>query len=194
MRSAASSVLMPCASSVVVFGRVPGEGEEDLVEARLAEREVGQADAVLGERGDRLGAAVGVRARTLQRGRVGLELDEAELAREDRLGLGALLGVEQADVQRAASRPTPSAGPGVPSAITWPWSITAIPSASWSASSRYCVQSRIVVPSARSARMMSQTWLRERGSSPVVGSSRNISSGVTTMLAAMSSRRRMPPE
>ena len=84
--------------------------------------------------------------------------------------------------------------PGVPSAITLPWSITAIPSASWSASSRYCVQSRIVVPSATSARMMSQTWLRERGSSPVVGSSRNISCGVTTMLAAMSSRRRMPPE
>jgi uncharacterized protein YlxP (DUF503 family) len=36
--------------------------------------------------------------------------------------------------------------------------------------------------------------LRERGSRPVVGSSRNISRGVTTMLAAMSSRRRMPPE
>jgi hypothetical protein len=30
--------------------------------------------------------------------------------------------------------------------------------------------------------------------SPVVGSSRNITCGVTTMLAAMSSRRRMPPE
>ena len=42
--------------------------------------------------------------------------------------------------------------------------------------------------------MMSHTWLRERGSSPVVGSSRNITCGVTTMLAAMSSRRRMPPE
>ncbi len=52
----------------------------------------------------------------------------------------------------------------------------------------------MVVPPATSARMMSQTWLRERGSRPVVGSSRNISSGVTTMLAAMSSRRRIPPE
>jgi hypothetical protein len=41
--------------------------------------------------------------------------------------------------------------------------MTAIPSASWSASSRYWVQSRIVVPPAESARMMSQTWLRERG-------------------------------
>jgi hypothetical protein len=78
--------------------------------------------------------------------------------------------------------------------MTRPRSITAMPSASWSASSRYWVQSRIVVPSATSARAISQTWLRERGSSPVVGSSRNISRGVTTMLAAMSSRRRMPPE
>ena len=83
---------------------------------------------------------------------------------------------------------------GVPSAITVPWSITAIPSASWSASSRYWVQSRIVVPCAANWRMMSHTWFRDRGSSPVVGSSRNISSGVTTMLAAMSSRRRIPPE
>ena len=39
------------------------------------------------------------------------------------------------------------------------------------------MQSRIVVPSSASARMMPQTWFRERGSRPVVGSSRNISSG-----------------
>ena len=70
---------------------------------------------------------------------------------------------------RTCSAPEPTEAlswPGVPSAITLPWSITAIPSASWSASSRYCVQSRIVVPPATSARMMSQTWLRERGSRP----------------------------
>jgi hypothetical protein len=78
--------------------------------------------------------------------------------------------------------------------MTLPWSMTAMPSASWSASSRYCVHSRIVVPSAANARMISHTWLRERGSSPVVGSSRNITCGVATMLAAMSSLRRIPPE
>ena len=53
--------------------------------------------------------------------------------------------------RRTCSAPEPTdalSWPGVPSAITLPWSITAIPSASWSASSRYCVQSRIVVPSA----------------------------------------------
>ena len=45
-----------------------------------------------------------------------------------------------------------------------------------------------------SARTMSHTWLRLRGSRPVVGSSRKSRSGVMTMLAAMSMRRRMPPE
>ena len=95
----------------------------------------------------------------------------------------------------SAPRPTDAFScAGVPSAITRPWSITAIRSASWSASSRYWVHSSTVVPWPTSARTMSQTWLRERGSRPVVGSSRNISRGVTTMLAAMSRRRRMPPE
>jgi hypothetical protein len=84
--------------------------------------------------------------------------------------------------------------PGVPSAMTLPWSITAIRPASRSASSRYCVVSRTVVPLATTIRMMSQTWLRLRGSRPVVGSSRNSRSGVLRMLAPMSRRRRMPPE
>ena len=97
--------------------------------------------------GDRLGAAVGVRALHLQRRRVGFEVDEPE-SRRGRLGLRALLRVEQ---RGPAARRCPTdafSWPGVPSAITLPWSITAIPSASWSASSRYCVQSRIVVPAA----------------------------------------------
>ena len=41
---------------------------------------------------------------------------------------------------------------------------------------------------------MSHSSLRLRGSSPVVGSSRNSTSGDATRLAARSSRRRMPPE
>ena len=61
----------------------------------------------------------------------------------------------------------------MPSAITRPWSITAIRSASWSASSRYWVVSSSVVPSRTSSRTIVQIWLRLRGSSPVVGSSRN---------------------
>ena len=66
---------------------------------------------------------------------------------------------------------------GVSSAITRPRSITAIRSASWSASSSICVVSTTVVPSATSARTAAHTSLRPRGSSPVVGSSRNSTGG-----------------
>jgi hypothetical protein len=61
---------------------------------------------------------------------------------------------------------------GVPVAITLPWSITTMSWANWSASSKYCVVSSTVTPSAVRVRTMSQTSLRLRGSSPVVGSSR----------------------
>src|SRR5688572_9156687 len=43
-------------------------------------------------------------------------------------------------------------------------------------------------------RTSSHTWLRPRGSRPVVGSSRKRICGIATRLAAMSIRRRMPPE
>ncbi len=82
----------------------------------------------------------------------------------------------------------------VPSATFRPWSITAIRSASWSASSRYWVVSRIVLPCCTSSRIVVHIWPRVRGSSPVVGSSRKISGGRVIRLAARSSRRRMPPE
>ena len=75
-----------------------------------------------------------------------------------------------------------------------PRSMTAIRSASWSASSRYCVVSSTVQPPTTSSRMVSHIWPRVRGSSPVVGSSRKISGGRVIRLAARSSRRRMPPE
>jgi hypothetical protein len=93
-------------------------------------------------------------------------------------------------VERTASR----RDSGVPWATLTPRSITAIRSASWSASSRYCVVSRTVQPSVTSSRMVSHIWPRVRGSSPVVGSSRKISGGRLMRLAARSSRRRMSPE
>ena len=104
------------------------------------------------------------------------------------------LGIDAGARAARPSRPSALSSPLVPSAMTLPWSMMAMRSASWSASSRYCVVSSTVVPSATSTRTISHTWLRLRGSRPVVGSSRNSSSGVTTMLAAMSRRRRMPPE
>ena len=66
--------------------------------------------------------------------------------------------------------------------------------ASWSASSRYCVVSSTVVPSSTRSRIMSHSALRLVMSSPVVGSSRNRIGGRWTSEAAMSRRRRMPPE
>ena len=82
----------------------------------------------------------------------------------------------------------------VPCAITRPWSMTAIWSASWSASSRYWVVNRTVVPSRTSSRTTAQIWLRLRGSSPAVGSSRKRMRGSLRRLEARSSRRRIPPE
>lgn len=99
--------------------------------------------------------------------------------------------------RRRWTEPAPTdalSSPFVPSAITLPWSITAMREARWSASSRYWVVSMTVVPCATTARTMSHTWLRLRGSSPVVGSSRKRRSGVFRMDAAMSILRRMPPE
>ena len=46
----------------------------------------------------------------------------------------------------ARRRPAASARPGVPRSITTPWSITAMSCARRSASSRYCVVSRVVMP------------------------------------------------
>jgi ABC-2 type transport system ATP-binding protein len=167
--------------SVIDHGRVIAEGTPDQLKSKLG----GDRIDVVASRPDQLAAtaaAVGRAAGT-----------EPSSRPRRRSASGRCSGSSR----RTCRAPEPTEAfscPGVPSAITRPWSITAMPSASWSASSRYWVQSKIVVPSSTSARMMSQTWLRERGSSPVVGSSRNISSGVTTMLAAMSSRRRMPPE
>ena len=66
-------------------------------------REVGDPDARPRQLGEGLGGPVGIGARDRQRRRVGLEMDRAELVREDALGLRPLLGIEQSHVQRARS-------------------------------------------------------------------------------------------
>ncbi len=87
----------------LVLGRVAGERQEHLVEARLAEREVRDADLGAGEHRDHLGAALGVRAGDRERRRIGLEVDLAELPLEQLGGRGPLLGIEQAHSQGAAA-------------------------------------------------------------------------------------------
>ena len=75
-----------------------------------------------------------------------------------------------------------------------PRSSTAMRSARRSASSRYWVVSSTVTPAAASPVTSSHIACRLRGSRPVVGSSRKITSGLPIRLAARSRRRRMPPE
>ena len=82
----------------------------------------------------------------------------------------------------------------VPSAITTPWSTTAIWSARRSASSRYCVVRSTVVPCPTRASIASQSAMRLGRSRPVVGSSRKRIGGRATSAAARSRRRRIPPE
>ena len=84
--------------------------------------------------------------------------------------------------------------PGVPSTTIRPASMIASRSQSWSASSRYWVVSMTLVPPALIRRTSSQIVRRDAGSSPVVGSSRNRTSGEWTSALARSSRRFIPPE
>ena len=99
--------------------------------------------------------------------------------------------------RRMSSRSPPTcalSSSGVPSAISFPWSITAIRSDKWSASSRYWVVRRTVVPLETSTLIPSQSVRRLVRSRPVVGSSRKRTGGRATSAPARSSRRRMPPE
>ena len=66
---------------------------------------------------------------------------------------------------------------GVPSATSSPLSMIASRSQSSSASSRYCVVRKMVVPVELMLRTSSQTVSRDAGSSPVVGSSRKSTFG-----------------
>src|SRR6185436_9279478 len=71
---------------------------------------------------------------------------------------------------------------GVSCAMTRPWSMTVISSASASASSRYCVVRRTVEPSSTSERTTLHMSSRLAGSRPVVGSSRKTTAGRPTRL------------
>ena len=156
----------------LVVGRVPGQGEEHLVEARLAIGELADLDAGVGERGDAPGWRRRCPPSRTRPARIGLEAHcRVERAGEDRLGVGPAPGVAQAHPQApGADRRLQLAARALGDHL--PVVDDRDPSASWSASSRYWVVSSTVVPALTSARTMSHTWLRLRGSSPVVGSSR----------------------
>ena len=126
------------------------------------------------ERGDRRGAAVGRRgdralgASTAGRGPATRSTSSATASRS--------LASAHDDVQLVAADLALELRAS-PRAITRPWSTTTMSSARRSASSRYWVVSRIVAPSPTRLSSTSQSSLRARGSRPVVGSSRNRTSG-----------------
>ena len=82
----------------------------------------------------------------------------------------------------------------VPSATTSPSSIIAILSASSSASSRYWVVNIIVTPLSLNLLISSHKTRLDPGSKPVVGSSKNKTSGEFTKLSPKSNLRFIPPE
>jgi hypothetical protein len=92
----------------------------------------------------------------------------------------------------ALSRPPSSSG--LPSATIRPEAITATRSARACASSMKWVVSTTVRPASHNARIVAHERRRADGSKPVVGSSRNSTSGSPTSPTARSSRRRWPPE
>lgn len=88
----------------------------------------------------------------------------------------------------------PVTSAGVPEAAMRPRCRMASRSARFSASSRWCVVRRTVVPASRRARTRSQVSRRPSASRPVVGSSRNRTSGSPSTASARSRRRRSPPD
>ncbi len=173
----------------------PVRREEDVVEGRAAQRHVVDPDPGLVEAahglGDRARALVDRHPQDAVGAAIGRSVGDRRQRRDRRLGVG--LGPR--GVTSSRSPPTWSLSSSeLPSAITRPWSITAIRSARRSASSRYWVVSSTVVPSATRPSIVSQRPMRLRGSSPVVGSSRKRTGGRATSAAARSRRRRIPPE
>ena len=110
-----------------------------------------------------------------------------------RSGGGGIAAARERDRQPLATDLAFSSS-AVPSAITCPWSITAIRSARRSASSRYCVVSssgRALARPVRGSRPTSRGGCAGRGRS---SARRGTAPAARTRAAARSRRRRMPPE
>ena len=188
--------------SLPVSARVAGQGQEDLVQAGLAEREVVDGDAGAGQLGQRPGrparrrpTSVAVRRRAVSAtGSASSCTGAPSAAASTRSRRRPLRRRRAAAGGRCPRRPTTSARPGCPRRSPCRGRSTAIRSASWSASSRYCVVSSTVVPCGderpgRCPRPGCGCAGRDRSSARRGTAGR----GVLRMLAAMSSRRRMPP-
>ena len=178
---------------LLVGDAVAGELEEDVVERGGAQRELAHADVAAvegdGDGADGGGAGVGADGDL-----VAVDLDRRRRPRRPSPRRWRA-SASPSTLATMTSLPTDRfRSSGVPSATMRPWSMMPTRWARASASSRYCVVRKMVMPSCSlSRRTSSHTWARLTGSSPVVGSSRNSTSGLCTRAAARSSRRFMPP-
>ena len=178
---------------VAVGGRV-GEGEEGLLQAGCAQRELVRFGCRRRRGCWPRRARTGARRWWWPRSVAG----PGRAGRRTRRDRRAVVAASRWSVSTATSRICPPIwrrrASTVSSAITSPSSSTIARSASRSISSRFwLVTSTPVPPSAMSA-MRSHSSSRLRGSRPVVGSSSSSSDGSPINVAPRSSRRRIPPE
>ncbi len=169
----------------LAFGRVcvvSGEGHEDVVEARCVQREALDPIARPG-RARRATRAPRRRCRPWRPRRSALERSLCT-ARRPRPPVRRS-NVSASSRRRSSRSPATScfSSSAVPSATILPPSSTAIRSARWSASSRCWVVSSTVTPAAARSVTSAHIACRLRGSRPVVGSSRKITSGLAIRLA-----------
>ena len=178
-----------------VVGRGTGEAQEHVVEAGSTKLDVDDVALALVEGTDGVGDSTFARTdRDNELGLRGVGFDRGGSQGSEGVAARSTFA-KLAMVTINLSPPTRSFNSSaVPSAITLPRSITAMESASASASSRYCVVKNVVVPSVPSSSISSHIASRLRGSRPVVGSSKNSTDGRAMRLMAMSMRRRIPPE
>ena len=157
-------------SSLGALERAPRLREEDVVERRLVQVDLGGAQALAVERADHVReVAVAVelhRARARARRRLA-----RRSGRGSRRSAVALRARPRARPRPSACRSPPSAAAGVPSATIRPWSMIPTRSASTSASSRYCVVRKTVTPSSRASRA---DLLPERGAALRVEAGRRL--------------------
>ena len=182
-RTPAASCRLLLVLVVVRLGRVAGERQEHVVQGGPP-----QAEVVDARRRPRRAGGPPRRSCRCAGGPVSLTVSSSATGGSSDIGASAPTAVSTAPVSaRWTSRRSPPtrslSSSGVPSAMTRPRSMTAMRSARRSASSRYCVVSSTVVPSATSSSIVAHSSRRLRGSRPVVGSSRKSTGGLATSAA-----------
>ena len=143
------------AAALLALELAAGLGEEDVVERRRVQLEVGRSRGSRRRARARPSASSSAPPLEPHRRRARARRDRRAEALEhagDRVAVVAARPASTSSVGRPISAFSAS---GVPSATIWPWSMIPTRSASTSASSRYCVVRKTVTPSSRASRATS---------------------------------------